>query len=515
MGMSRELTKTQAASDSESAADDPARSGFDDAQHDTQSRLEGRILKIADDCERLANENEKLKALMEKLSAENEKIKAENEELRRRLGMNSRNSSMPPSSDKPWNKGVRKPKSKGKKRGAQRGHKAHFRALVPTDEVDHVVVCPPSCGREEIEKRPGFRVERFQVFEAVKLNSGHRIEITEYQILRGRDVTGRRVSGALPPDVPRFMLGPQLIAFFCVLIAEYRLSRRKAQSFIETFFGLHVSLGTIVKAQRLATASLEPCYREAREFVKTAGVVNVDDTSFKEEAARRYLWVVVTHAVTVFLISEKRNGATVKDLIGEHFGGFLGSDQHSSFRWLKNSSRQLCWAHLERKFRGFASRSGVIKSYGLRFLELTGKIFDLWWKVRDGTLARVEFRRTMEADLIPTFENTLTEAAATKLPKFYIACDELCVLNDALWTFVRQEGVEPTNNASEQALRTAVIWRKLSFGSQSPAGTAFVERMLTVIASLKKQGRCVLAFIEEAYRNAFCGVNTTPSLLPG
>ncbi len=74
-------------------------------------------------------------------------------------------------------------------------------------------------------------------------------------------------------------------------------------------------------------------------------------------------------------------------------------------------------------------------------------------------------------------------------------CRELTKWWAALWTFARVEGVEPTNNAAERALRPAVLWRKGSFGSDSEAGSRFAERLLTVVATCRQQGRGLLDFL--------------------
>ncbi len=91
-------------------------------------------------------------------------------------------------------------------------------------------------------------------------------------------------------------------------------------------------------------------------------------------------------------------------------------------------------------------------------------------------------------------------------------CRELTKWWAALWTFARVEGVEPTNNVAERALRPAVLWRKGSFGSDSEAGSRFAERLLTVIASCRQQGRPLLAFLVAAGQAAVRG-KPPPSLV--
>jgi transposase len=101
----------------------------------------------------------------------------------------------------------------------------------------------------------------------------------------------------------------------------------------------------------------------------------------------------------------------------------------------------------------------------------------------------------------------------TPLAKTVRTCRQLLKVEPALWLFVTVEGVEPTNNAAERAIRLAVLWRRTSFGSQSEAGSVFVVRMLTVVTSLRSQNRNVLAFLTEAIRAARQG-GKPPTLLP-
>ena len=98
-------------------------------------------------------------------------------------------------------------------------------------------------------------------------------------------------------------------------------------------------------------------------------------------------------------------------------------------------------------------------------------------------------------------------------PKAAGLCRELTKWWAALWTFARVEGLEPTNNAAERALRPAVLWRKGSFGSDSAAGSRYVERLLTVVATCRQQGRPLLDFLVAVGEAALHG-SAAPSLLP-
>ncbi len=107
----------------------------------------------------------------------------------------------------------------------------------------------------------------------------------------------------------------------------------------------------------------------------------------------------------------------------------------------------------------------------------------------------------------------ITSVEKTPLAKTVRTCRQLLKVETAMWLFVTTEGVEPTNNAAERAIRPAVIWRRTSFGSQTQTGSTFVARMLTVITSLKSQQRNILDFMTQAVVAAR-EAKPAPSLLP-
>jgi len=222
----------------------------------------------------------------------------------------------------------------------------------------------------------------------------------------------------------------------------------------------------------------------------------------------------------VFIVTLSRSQAIAKDLIGESFSGFLGSDRYSSYNWVKTQWRQLCWSHLLRDFQAMAERTGVSQDIGEALLDRGYRLFHWWHRVRDGTMSQELFREAVIL-LREGFHQELLSAAAieigvrekTPLAKTVRTCQQLLKVETALWTFVTTEGIEPTNNAAERALRPAVLWRKNSVGSQSEAGSLFVSRMLTVVTTLRSQNRSVLDYLVKACRAARQN-QPAPSLLP-
>lgn len=230
--------------------------------------------------------------------------------------------------------------------------------------------------------------------------------------------------------------------------------------------------------------------------------------------------MLVTPLVSVFTIALSRGQEIARKLIGESFTGYVGSDRYSSYSWVPEQQRQLCWSHLLRDFQAMAERTGVSKEIGNSLLIRGYRLFHWWHRVRDGTMSPELFLQAVEL-LRVGMRQELAEAAAieigaretTPLAKTVRTCRNLLALETALWTFVYQESVEPTNNSAERGLRFGVIWRDLTFGSQSDEGSRFVERMLTVNASLKSQGRSILDFLTESCLAAREGLQP-PSLLP-
>ena len=138
-------------------------------------------------------------------------------------------------------------------------------------------------------------------------------------------------------------------------------------------------------------------------------------------------------------------------------------------------------------------------------------MFALWGRVRDGTLSRRQFKAQMKP-IRQAIEGYLLRGFFSGNPRFAGMCDALWRNRANLWTFVNVEGVEPTNNQAERALRHAVIWRKLSFGTQSAAGSRFVETMLTVIETCRQQDRNAFDYIHQALTAYFQGQTTAPLL---
>jgi transposase len=447
------------------------------------------------------------------LRVENAALQDRVRELEARLGQNSANSSRPPSSDPPQAPVRPKAPPSGRKRGGQPGHRGAFRALLPVEQVDEVVVVVPEdcrhCGQPlpETPARRG-RVWRHQVVELLLLA----VRVTEYQMaVRRCAACGRRTRAQLPPGVPWRPFGPRLTAVVTLLSGRYRLSRREVRQVLQDLWQVRVSLGAVVRQEQAQSAALAPVVMAAQVAVQQAAVVNLDETGWRQEQRRAWLWTVVTAALTVFRIDRRRSGAVVAGLLGADFAGVVGSDRWSAYRRFPAEQRALCWAHLKRDFQGLVDRGGEAEPVGRWGLAEIERLFALWHRFRAGEFGREELQRRL-IPLQARLGRLLRRGQENPDHKAAALCRELRKWWTALWTFARVEGVEPTNNVAERALRPAVLWRKGSFGSDSQAGSRFAERLLTVVASCRQQGRPVLEFLVAAGEAALRS-SPPPSLL--
>ncbi len=436
--------------------------------------------------------------------------KGESRELRGQLNQNSQNSARPSSSDGPQVKRPPPCAPAGRKRGAQPGPPVQRRALVPLEQVTAVVECKPPhwrhCGGAVHGSDPEPR--RHQVIE-VPPPTPH---VTEYQLPR---VAWARCEltpwGTLPPGVPAHSYGPRLASLVALGSGAYRMSKRMVASFCTEVLGVPLAGGEICPVQQTVAAALEPPVQEARVFVQGENA-NVDETTWREQRRRVWLWVVVTQWVSVFCIRSSRGARVLRELLGVGYRAVLTSDRAKAYNGQPLRWRQLCWAHLRRDFQAMIDRGGAGAAVGESLLEHAEVLFGWWYRARDSTWSWSTFQRYMRW-LRPSFRAELAAGRRCACPKTAATCRELLKQEAARWTFVRLPGIDPTNNAAERALRHAVQWRKTSYGTDSAVGSHFVENVLTVVATCRQQDRPVLDFLTRCCQALYAGTQA-PSLLP-
>ena len=404
-----------------------------------------------------------------------------------------------------------RPASSGRLPGGQPGHVGHGRSLLPAEQVDAVVALKPEhcrhCGHPLHGDDP--HPLRHQVVEVPPV----RAQVTEYQRHTLRcPHCGTLTEAECPPGVPRGAFGPRLQAWIGLLSGAYRLSHRNITTLLGDAFGVHLAVGSISAQEQQVSAAVAAPVAEAWDHVQRQAAVNLDETGWHEARARAWLWTAAAAGVTVFAIRRHRRREVIGELLGPHCTAIVGSDRYSAYGHLPVARRQLCWAHVRRTFEEFVARGGEAAGVGQRLLAHADLLFTWWHRVRDGTLQRSSFQ-TYVSDLRARVRFELWYGEQLADAQTAATCANLRAIEPALWTFVRQPGVEPTNNQAERALRHGVVWRHTSFGTHSPAGSRFVERLLTVHESLRQQGRRVLEYLTCACQAAL-RQEPPPSLLP-
>jgi transposase len=437
-----------------------------------------------------------------------ESLKREIEELKEKLNTHSKNSSKPPSND-PFTKKTKKKKSK-RKQGGQSGHEGVHRSLLPEADVDHIEVHYPekhcACGSQiKLTKH----YHRHQVHELPRVKA----VVTEYQLYAGVCSGCEKTHYAnLPAGVPTGMLGPVALSKVVTLTGDYRMSKRNVANLFEDFYGLSISIGTVSNAEKIVSAALCAPVEETKRYIPQQEAVNSDETSFAEKGKKMWTWVCVSLLVAIFVIRDSRGAKVIKEILGVAFKGILCTDRWSAYSWMAAIFRQLCWQHLQRDFKKISERKGKAGRIGKELLKCCQSMFHHWHRLKEEKLDRKKFKKLM-APIRKRVEALLNEGLTCSNKKTVGTCIQILKVKEAMWTFIEKEGVEPTNNIAEQVIRRIVIWRKTSFGTQSAAGTLYLERIMTVVATCKLQKKNVLAFVTDAIR-AYLSGTQAPSLLP-
>jgi transposase len=289
------------------------------------------------------------------------------------------------------------------------------------------------------------------------------------------------------------------------------LSKRAIDELVEDAFGVPIALGSVSNLERATSEAIAAPVEEIARALPQQPIVHMDETGWFEQSKRAWLWIAVTTQMALFAIRSSRGAKVAKELLGKAFSGILISDRWSAYEWVDVERRQLCWAHLLRQFLGFQSHDAEATAIGRSLELLTETMFHLWHRVRDGTMTRADFQKQMEP-LRAHVVARLREGTGCSTSAVAGRCREILAFEPALWTFVGVEGVEPTNNVGERRIRHGVMWRKTSFGTDSPNGSRFVERILTVVTTLRMQKRNVLDYLTEACQASLHG-RPAPSLL--
>ena len=438
-----------------------------------------------------------------------ENLQAQMAELKARLGTNSQNSSKPPSSDGPGAPPRPDRKPTGRRRGGQPGHKGKHRALVAAEDVDEAY----SLWSEECSA-------------CKATQSGDDPDPLEHQVVEIPDPKvvvsayllhaltcancGTVTRADLPEGVIPSGFGPRTHAFVATLVGRFRQSKRSIVELLKLIWGVDLSVGALSKMEQRVAAVLGPPVDEARAHLQASDFAHGDETGWRERLRRSWLWLGATCQVAVFLIRPSRGGAVAEELFGPAYGGTICTDRWSAYNAFV--CRALCWAHLLRDFAAMVERHNS-PWHGHRLGFIARQILGHWKSWHAGEIDR-DTLTALTTPLRARFETMLGRTAKRAPgPKAQSIARDLLGRLDELWCFLDDPLVHPTNNLAERLLRYAVIYRKLSFGTDSAAGSRYMERLLSAAATLSLQDRNLFAYLTDGMTAYFAGM-PGPSLLP-
>jgi transposase len=379
---------------------------------------------------------------------------------------------------------------------------------VPADRVNAVVdLVPDTCRHCQHALRAARHRDggprRHQVTELPPIEP----HITEYRCHRLRCPACGKTTQASLPDEVEGQFGPQLTALIAYLTVVCRLPRLLVQRLLESALQLPISLGSTQNAWEEASAAVAAPYEELQAALPTQAVLNADETGHRTNGAKRWLWTLVAPTFVFYTIATSRGADVLRRLLGATFAGILGSDRLPTYTTYASGQRQFCWSHFTRNLLSAQelAKTTSAKRFCREALALQRRLFRLWHRfrgdphTRGGPITREQLiakALPVEKAFFALGERDVNAAA----PDVSNLARALFVHHQHFFTFVHEDGVEPTNNGAERALRTAVQWRKIMFGNRSDNGERAVERLLTVTRTCQLQQLNALAYLTAAIR---------------
>jgi transposase len=407
--------------------------------------------------------------------------------LEAQLSQNSRTSDRSPSSDPPYAKTKPVGGRKGTP-GARPGHPGHRQALLAPTEV--IEVKPPACACGQTEFPDTTPYYTHQVIELPEIQM-----IVRHVVLHEARCPqcGRVTKAQAPPQAPSGY-GPRLTALIGELSGSQRDSRGAVQEFCASVLGVRISRGAIQRAVDRVSEAITPHYAAIAEKARSATVNYIDETAWYQHGVLAWLWVMVNTTVALFMVQASRSKEAFATLVAR-WAGILVSDGYGVYQqWVHG--RQTCLAHLIRRGRGLAERQDAeLAWFGRRVLAELQRL--VHWATAPPTAGEVQTWYARMVHLLNQYRGRQDEAG--KLAR------TLEREMGSLWTFVVEEGVEPTNNRAERALRFAVLWRKLMQGTYNEKGDRWVERTLSLRETCRLRGIPTFPVLVEAVTCSFNG----------
>ena len=441
----------------------------------------------------------------------------EQERLRAQTEQSSRNSSLPSSTDRPQHQRPARTVSTGRRPGGQPGHVGVTRPLVPEILLSappvHVrpTVCP--CGHPippdaELTGAP-YRLQHWELPLIAP-------QVTETRLDHCTcEHCGRVVRAALPVGMPALTLGPHVQALVTLLTGQYHLSKQSVSTLMRSVFGMPISVASVIAVEQAASAALEAPVAAVIVQAQAAPIKHLDESGWRQQREldpgtpdgtplkKSWIWSMTTADATIYLIRRSRAASVAHELLGFDYTVPLTlqmvviTDRHGAYNWLPLWARQICWALLDRDFVAISERSNpVARRIGLALLAQADLLWAAWHAHRQGHMTFAELGTALTPVRAQVAQLLREGHDADK--RTQTTCHNLRTLEPALWTFLRVEGVEPTNNIGERSQRRGVVKRERTGGTQTSAGSRFVERILSTAATCRQQGKNPLTYLTEA-----------------
>lgn len=408
------------------------------------------------------------------------------EELERRLNQDSSNSSRPPSSDSPFKKKPRK--KKRRKGGAKKGHEGHRQVMLEPTETVQVKPEHCECGNVEFSETTPYHTH-----QEIELPEIH-MKVTHFVLHEGRCPVCGRIKKAQLPKEHQTGYGVRLSALIGEMAGINRSSRGTVREFCSSVLNIPISKGSVQRVIDRVSEAIKPHYDAIGRVAREARINYIDETGWFMNGVLMWLWAMANTSVAFFMIHPRRSKEAFSALI-EDWVGILVSDGFGVYqRWVE--LRQTCLAHLIRKARGLSERKDPqIAAFGAKAMAELQRLCHMAhapptlgeWRAFYARLSRL------------ISENHDRKDAAGKFAR------RLLREMDSLWVFLEVQGVDPTNNRVEAALRPGVLWRKCSQGTASDKGNRWVERILSLRQTCRIQSRPTYPILVEALSCYFKG----------
>jgi transposase len=410
------------------------------------------------------------------------------EQLEVRTKKNSRNSSKPPSSDNPFKKPKKKPKKSKRKRGGQKGHKGHQQQMLEPTETKIILPTICDCGRYDFNPKT---LEPYYTHQHIELPE-IQMDVRHFILHKSKcNHCGTTVRAVVPKEY-QSGYGPRLSATVAELSGSHGASRQTVQDFCQSILGIPISVGGIQCILDRTSKALRPVYDEIGRRARQADVNYIDETSWFQSGKLSWLWTMVNHTVAFFMVHPNRSKLAFDQLV-EDWKGILVSDNYGVYvKWI--NSRQNCLAHYIRKAKALVERKDEsISRFGKSVRKQLQQLCH-WAKAPPSEKQWTEFYSEFLLNLL-LFESADDDAGQL--------ARSLLRQMDTLWVFLEEDGVEPTNNRAERALRFGVLWRKRSNGTQSDKGNRWVERILSVKQTCRIKSLPVFPILVDAISSYF------------